>query len=111
MQPRPPCSRYENRDNADDGDERVIATWAYALGLLGSRMKEVTESIARLHDHKGTLYVATRHDLPEDSRWAFRRAWQEIAWEVDENVEFVDVKSREWASCWNSKRFDSGWTP
>lgn len=111
MQPRPPCSRYENKNNADDGEERVIVIWAYALGLLGSRMEEVTESIARLHDHKGTLYVVTRRNLPEDSRWAFRRAWREIAYEVDENVEFVAVKSREWADCWNARRFDSDWAP
>ena len=110
MLSRPPCSRYENQNDADDGEERVIVTWAYALGLLGGRIKEVTESIARLHDHKGTLYVATRRDLLEDTRWAFRRAWQEIAFEVDENVEFVDIKSPEWATCWSSKHFDSDWS-
>ncbi len=74
-------------------------------------MKETCKAIARLHDHKGTLYVACHSPLPEDTRWAFRRAWQEIAWEVDENVEFVDVHSSDWDAAWSGRRFKSDWKP
>jgi hypothetical protein len=105
---RPPCSRYENPSNSDDGDERVIATWAYALGLLGDsdRGQEITEKVARLHDHKGTLYVVTHRDLPEDLKLAFRRAWEDIGCEAE--VEFVDVRSSEWTSVWSRRRFPPG---
>lgn len=109
---RPPCSRYENKENTDDGEERVIAVWAYAMGLLGgSRLSDFVEKIARLHDHKGTLVVATRSELPEDCRWAFRRAWEEIGCEIGSNVEFLDITSDEWRGYWSSRRFESNWTP
>jgi hypothetical protein len=56
MLPRPPCCRYENPKNADDGDERVIAVWAYAMGLLGgSDLADLNAKIARLYDYTGTL--------------------------------------------------------
>lgn len=109
---RPPCSRYENKDNSDDGDERVVAVWAFTMGLLGGlRLEDFGETIARLHDHKGTLVVATRRELPEDCRWAFRRAWEVIGSEPGENVEFIDVNSSEWRGCWGARRFESNWTP
>ena len=78
MLSRPPCSRYENPENADDGEERVIGVWAYAMGLLGGAQQDsFNAKIARLYDYKGTLVVALRGDLPEDCRWAFRRrSWR-----------------------------------
>jgi hypothetical protein len=107
---RPPCSRYENAERSDDGDDRVIMVWGYAMALIGSsRLEQITKAVARLHDHKGQLCVALRTPLPEDCRWAFRRAWAEIGFEVEENVDFLDLHSKDWEGVWGSKRFESDW--
>jgi len=105
----PPCARYEGGEN----DDRLWRVWAYVAGLLGggANAKEVRKKIARLYDYKGTLVVALYGDLPPYIEATIRRAWAEIAYEVEENTEFVSVASSDWNTYWNSRRFDSDWEP
>ncbi|MGN6534308.1 MAG: hypothetical protein ACTHKQ_01085 [Mesorhizobium sp.] len=104
-----PCARYEG----GEGEERVCAVFAYALGLIGTDgiLKEIGGYVARVYDYKGDLIIATRKQLPASWRMAFKRAWAEMGNEPAENVQFLPVTSDDWDQYWGSRRFDSDWEP
>lgn len=98
-----PCSRYEG----GEGEARVCAVFAYALGLIGTEgiIKLISNYIDRVHDHKGDLVVATKKDLPASWQMSSRRAWVEVGYEVSSNVHFLPVTSKGWEDYWASRRF------
>jgi hypothetical protein len=102
---RPPCSRYD--DIVDDASERVRFTCGLALGMLeNSKARLVASMIARLHDHKGTLYVVRWRSAPpltKDIEAAFEAAWP------DDDVRFVSIASPEWQRVWAAHCFGSDW--
>lgn len=106
--PHPPCSRYEGGEN----NARVAMTVGYALGLMrNSKMaRDAAQSIARVHDHKGELFVLSRADLSTALCGAFRLAWEDIGREPSHAVHFLRVGSQQWDDVWAARRFDSDWT-
>ena len=105
----PPCARYEGGEN----DQRLIIVWTYVAGLVGggANAEDLGKKVARLYDYKGSLIVATRDSLPAYIEALFRGAWVTIGHEIEENVEFLHVRSDRWESLWGSRRFDSDWQP
>lgn len=105
----PPCARYEGGEE----DDRLIKVWTFVAGLVGggANARDIGRKVARLYDYKGALIVATREKLSPHVEELFRHAWAEIGCEPEENVEFHDVRSRQWAHLWESRRFDSDWRP
>lgn len=101
---RPPCSRHD--DNQDDDNPRVLVAWGAICAMVPG---DLTGSIARLHDHKGTLVVATRFALTKYAQNAIDHVWKQLL--NESSVEFHDVRAKEWDSYWGSKRFESNWTP
>jgi hypothetical protein len=69
---------------------------------LGNKAVGVGSVIARLHDHKGTLYVVQRRDaspFDETVKAAFQEAW------ADDAPEFVDIDSPNWQRVWSCRCF------
>jgi hypothetical protein len=98
---RPLCSR--NDDPVDDASVRVHFTCGIVFGLLGDKAVDVGSMIARLHDHKGTLYVVQRRDASpfnETVKAAFQEAW------ADDAPEFVDIDSPDWQRVWSCRCFN-----
>lgn len=105
----PPCSRYEGGED----NRRCQDVWLFALGLLGggASMNELRAKVARVHDHKGALIIATRRTLTSREMNAFRQAWSQIGYEPTANVEFYNAWSDQWESYWSARRFESAWKP
>lgn len=103
--PRPPCSRYEGGED----NTRLIKVWDYVTGLLGHDATHLATAVARLHDHKGELFIVTRRNLPERFKAIFRHAWAKVGHEFAERVEFNDVRSNRWRQIWACRRFESDW--
>lgn len=84
----PFCSRYGN--HGDYMNERVRATYEYALSLMENSVEyiELIASVYCLHDHKGTLHVVSRRELPDYCVAMLSVAWVEAANECLEAVEF-----------------------
>lgn len=101
---RPPCSRHD--DDHDDHNSRVLIAWGAICAMVPG---DLNGTIARLHDHKGTLVVATRFPLTQFAQNAIDHVWKQL---LNEGiVEFHDVTSKDWDTYWGSKRFESNWTP
>lgn len=103
---RPPCSRHD--DASDDADSRTKMVWPYAMGLFDSAVGAIgaSHALARLHDHKGFLYIVMKSDLPNDKlEAALRRAWAELASEDPSAVEVLVVGSQEYEKVWSARRF------
>ena len=97
---RPLCSR--NDDFVDDASARVHFACGIAFGLLGNQAVGVGSMIARLHDHKGRLFVVQRRDarsFDETVKAAFREAWP------DDAPEFVDIDLPDWQGVWSHRCF------
>lgn len=98
----PPCSRY------DEGEEnpRLIATFFYAAGMGNPDMlNDLRAKIARLHDHKGLLFVVYKAPLVPIEQWVLSCAWEEVGAEPKENIEFIAETDSKWISVWDSRRF------
>jgi len=115
----PPCSHYEGGEHS----QRGLAIWTYVAGLVGGSIEadDLSFKIARLHDHKGWLYVVLNPRiyqnsgtftafadpvLSEDHKQMFRRAWEEVGNEQTTTVKFVSLWSKEWEGVWSTKRFE-----
>lgn len=105
----PPCSRYEGGEN----DQRLLAVWTYVVGLAGGTecAALMKWDIARIHDHKGQLVVATKRPLGRVVEHFFRTAWKVVGHEPEENVEFLGADSTGWEDYWAGRRFNSDWEP
>lgn len=106
--PYPPCSN----DTGGENDTRVAMALGYALGLMrNSKMaREMGQSIARVHDHQGDLFVLCRATLPSAVCGAFRLAWEDVGRAPSNAVHFPMVGSQQWDDVWGSRRFASDWT-
>jgi hypothetical protein len=75
-------------DTEPDRIDRVNRVYGYALAMAdqdGNR--EFIRKLARIHDHKGTLYVVWLTRPTDDEKGYFVSAWQSLIGDESSNVQ------------------------
>lgn len=75
-------------DTEPDRIDRVNRVYGYAVGIADQRgNREFIRKIARIHDHKGTLYIVWLTPPTEEEKNFFLHTWQSLIGDESSNVQ------------------------